>query len=43
MKIYVDTSVFGGVFDQEFAEPSKQLFEEIKTGKFILITSVTDN
>lgn len=24
MKIYADTSAFGGVFDQEFSEASKQ-------------------
>ncbi|MDE0158195.1 MAG: type II toxin-antitoxin system VapC family toxin [Gammaproteobacteria bacterium] len=39
MKIYADTSVFGGVFDQEFSEPSKQFFDEIDAGRFILVTS----
>jgi predicted nucleic acid-binding protein len=39
MKIYADTSVFGGVFDQEFSEPSKQFFNEIDAGRFILVTS----
>ncbi len=39
MKIYVDTSVFGGVFDSEFSKPSKQLFAEITSGRFILVTS----
>lgn len=39
MKIYADTSVFGGVFDQEFSEPSKQFFGEVEGGKFILATS----
>ena len=39
MKIYADTSVFGGVFDQEFAEPSKQLFNEVDAGRFVLVTS----
>ena len=39
MKIYADTSVFGGVFDQEFAEPSKQLFNEVDAGIFVLVTS----
>jgi len=39
MRIYADTSVFGGVFDQEFAEPSEELFQEIREGRFTLVTS----
>ena len=39
MKIYADTSVFGGVFDQEFSDPSRQFFDEIDAGRFILVTS----
>lgn len=39
MKIYADTSVFGGVFDQEFSEPSKQFFDEVDAGRFVLVTS----
>ena len=39
MKIYADTSVFGGVFDHEFSEPSKQFFAEVEAGRFILVTS----
>jgi predicted nucleic acid-binding protein len=39
MRIYVDTSVFGGVFDSEFSVPSQRFFEEIETGRFILVTS----
>ncbi len=39
MKIYADTSVFGGVFDQEFIEPSKKFFEEVNSGRFVLVTS----
>ena len=39
MKIYADTSVFGGVFDQEFSEPSRQFFDEVDAGRFILVTS----
>jgi predicted nucleic acid-binding protein len=38
-KIYVDTSVFGGVFDSEFSKPSKLFFNEIDAGKFELVTS----
>lgn len=39
MKIYADTSVFGGVFDQEFSEPSKRFFNEVDAGRFVLVTS----
>lgn len=40
-RIYVETSVFGGVFDTEFAEPSRALFEEIRRGRFKLVVSRT--
>lgn len=33
MLIYVDTSVFGGVFDPEFARGSQALFEKIRNGR----------
>jgi len=39
MRIYADTSVFGGVFDKEFAEPTKKLFYEIDAGRFTIVTS----
>nr|VFJ67444.1 MAG: Predicted nucleic acid-binding protein, contains PIN domain [Candidatus Kentron sp. DK] len=39
MKIYADTSVFGGVFDEEFAEDSRRFFEDLKAGKFDLVVS----
>lgn len=39
IKIYADTSVFGGVFDQEFSAPSKQFFNEVDLGRFELVTS----
>ncbi len=39
MRIYADTSVFGGIFDEEFSEPSKQFFYEAESGRFILVTS----
>ena len=39
MKVYADTSVFGGIFDSEFSEASRQLFNEIDSGRFILVTS----
>lgn len=37
--IYVETSVFGGVFDDEFLEPSRRLFEQGEKGSLILMTS----
>ncbi|CAN2042450.1 PIN domain-containing protein [Candidatus Magnetomoraceae bacterium gMMP-15] len=39
MRIYVDTSVFGGIFDEEFAEHTKHFFAEIDEGRFTLVTS----
>ncbi len=39
MKIYADTSIFGGVFDHEFSEPSKQFFVEVDAGRYMLVTS----
>ena len=39
MKVYVDTSVFGGFFDREFSEPSKVFFDEVKKQRFTLVTS----
>jgi predicted nucleic acid-binding protein len=38
-KIYLDTSVIGGVFDVEFQVASKMLFEEIRAGKKIAVIS----
>jgi len=40
-RIYADTSVFGGCFDDEFAAESRLFFEEIKSGKFLLVISST--
>ncbi len=39
MKVYADTSVFGGVFDEKFAQDSRQFFEDILAGKFTLVVS----
>jgi predicted nucleic acid-binding protein len=39
LRIYVDTSVFGGVFDLEFMTPSNTLFEQIRQGQFLLCVS----
>ncbi|MBI5244088.1 MAG: PIN domain protein [Elusimicrobia bacterium] len=42
LRIYVDTSVFGGCFDEEFAESSKRFFEEARQGRYrIVISDVT--
>lgn len=38
-RIYADTSVIGGCFDEEFQEVTKQLFEEFKSGIKILVLS----
>jgi len=39
MRIYVDTSVIGGCFDQEFAEWSNKLVSEINTGEKVAVIS----
>jgi len=39
IRIYADTSVFGGVFDEEFERPSKAFFEAVRKAKFALVTS----
>lgn len=40
--IYIDTSVFGGYFDKEFAEHTIPLFERISNNEFtILFSTVT--
>jgi len=39
MRVYADTSLFGGVFDAEFDLPSKQFFSEAIAGRFTLVTS----
>ena len=40
MRVYADTSVFGGAFDPEFAVATTRLFELIAGGRFRLVTSV---
>jgi len=39
MKIYLDTSVFGGVFDKVFKTESDMLFDELLQAKFIALYS----
>jgi len=38
-RIYIDTSVFGGYFDEEFAEHTIPLFNRLKSNEFILLFS----
>ena len=43
-RLYLDTSVFGGYFDDDFEEFTKPLFERIVSGNFILLfSSVTQD
>lgn len=39
IRIYADTSLYGGVFDEKFKEPSKRFFDLVIQGKFMLATS----
>ncbi|MVN22085.1 PIN domain-containing protein [Mucilaginibacter arboris] len=38
-RLYIDTSVFGGYFDDEFEEFTKPLFVRISKGDFVLLFS----
>ena len=38
-RLYFDTSVFGGVYDEEFEETSILLFEKVKLGQIICVYS----
>jgi predicted nucleic acid-binding protein len=38
-RVYVDTSVFGGVFDNEFRNASIVFFDQVRKGEFSIITS----
>ncbi|HRX15816.1 MAG: PIN domain protein [Spirochaetes bacterium] len=38
-KIYIDTSVFGGVFDQEFSEYSLLLFNKFRKNEYLPVIS----
>src|SRR5436305_1708195 len=39
LRVYTDTSVFGGPFDADFAEPSKAFFARVDKGDFRLVIS----
>jgi predicted nucleic acid-binding protein len=40
IRVYVDTSVFGGMFDAEFVRATKRFFEEVDSGRFLLVVSL---
>ncbi|OIP38033.1 hypothetical protein AUJ95_07315 [Candidatus Desantisbacteria bacterium CG2_30_40_21] len=39
IRVYADTSVFGGIYDNNFQDESNEFFEEVKKNRFVLITS----
>ena len=39
LRVYADTSVFGGCFDVEFEIASMGFFREVREGRFILVVS----
>lgn len=41
LRVYADTSVFGGCMDDEFSAESQKLFDEIREGRFGLVVSST--
>lgn len=38
-RVYVNTSVFGGMHDEESAEVSKRFFERVKSGQYVILLS----
>lgn len=41
LRVYPDTSVFGGCFDDEFAEASRAFFRAVVAGRFVVVVSET--
>ena len=39
LRMYVDTSVFGGCFDAEFAEESHRFFDLVRSGRVQVLIS----
>jgi hypothetical protein len=37
IRVYADTSVYGGVFDEEFAAPSRAFFEMVRSARYRLV------
>ncbi len=40
IRVYADTSVYGGVFDDEFAKSSRAFFNRVRERRFQLVVSV---
>ena len=38
-RVYVDTSVFGGTQDEEFANASKKFFDRVRVGQYVVLIS----
>ena len=39
LRVYADTSVFGGCFDDEFKAERVRFFEEVRQGQFVVVIS----
>ena len=39
IRVYVDTSVFGGTQDDEFIVPSNSFFEQVRLGAYVVVLS----
>ena len=39
LRVYADTSVFSGCFEQKFSEASLRFFEQVREGTFVLVIS----
>ena len=39
IRAYVDTSVFGGAFDEEFGEASVAFFDRVRRREFVVLVS----
>src|ERR1017187_6874276 len=39
LRVYADTSVFSGCFDDEFKSESVRFFDEVRQGQFVVVVS----
>ena len=39
IRAYVDTSVFGGIEDEEFAEATNSFFDRVRAGEYVVLIS----
>ena len=39
IRVYVDTSVFGGIQDEEFAAATEEFFRQVRQGTFVVLVS----